>query len=74
MAFIGSSGILTWWFKKRIEHRYEKDLENHKADLKRDYDVQIEKLKAQLQIANVRLSHIFAKQAEAMVVAHFEFI
>ena len=34
--------------------------------MKRDYDVQIEQLRAQLQIANVRFSHIYVKQAEAI--------
>ena len=53
-----------------IKYKYDIDLETHKANLKRDYDVQIEQLKAQLQIANVRFSHIYAKQAEAIAATY----
>lgn len=64
IASIGSSGILTWWFKKRIEHRYETELENHKANLKHDYDVQVEKMKAELARQHFQYSHVFQKTEE----------
>ena len=57
-----------------IKYTYDKELETHKANLKRDYDVQIVQLKAQLQIANVRFSHIFVKQAEVIVATHEKLI
>jgi hypothetical protein len=37
-----------------VKHKYEKELETHKANLKRDYDVQIESLKAELRAASDR--------------------
>jgi hypothetical protein len=55
---------------KSIKYKYEKEIETHKANLKRDYDVQIEQLRAQLQIAaterNVRFSKIFDRIAETI--------
>jgi phage host-nuclease inhibitor protein Gam len=63
---LGSGGLLTWYFKKRIEHRYELKLNEHEANLKRDYDIQIANLNAQLQIAHVRFSQIFSKQADTI--------
>jgi hypothetical protein len=55
---------------KSVQHEYDLKLSKHEADLKRDYDVQIEKLRAQLQIANVRFAHIFVKQAEVIAQLH----
>jgi hypothetical protein len=66
--------ILRHWIAERIKgsikHEYDKDLATHKAELKRNYDVQIEQLRAQLQIANVRFSHIYVKQAEAIAATY----
>ena len=53
-----------------VKHAYDKELETHKANLKCEYDIQIEQLKAQLQIANVRFSHIYVKQAEAIAATY----
>ncbi|HTR41430.1 MAG TPA: hypothetical protein VMH87_07410 [Pseudomonadales bacterium] len=53
--------------KYSIKYEYEKDLEQHKADLRRDYDVQIEKLKAELAQQNFRYSEIFKHTAETIV-------
>ncbi len=80
-ATIGTGGVLAFiiflskntilnWLANSIKHKYAKDLETHKANLKRDYDVQIANLNAQSQIANVRFSHIFVKQAESIATTY----
>ena len=65
IIFLSKNTILDW-LANSIKHKYDKELETHKADLKRDYDVQIEHLKGQLQIDNVRFSHIFIKTEECI--------
>ena len=52
---------------KSIELENDKKLEQHKADLKREYDVQVEKLKAELAQQQFRFSHVFEKTAETMI-------
>lgn len=42
-----------------IKHEYETELETHKADLRRDYGIQIEKLRAELAERTFRFSHVF---------------
>jgi hypothetical protein len=56
--------------KGQIKGEYDQKLETHKADLKRTSDVEIEKLRSQLNIAasqqNVRFSHLHEKRAEVI--------
>ena len=72
------SAALLWltknWISERlknaIKHEYDEKLETHKAQLKSQSDVSIERLKSQLQIAaterNVRYSKIFERTAETV--------
>ena len=50
-----------------VKLAYDKDLATHKADLKRNYDVQIETLKAEFAKNQFRFSHIFEKTAETII-------
>jgi hypothetical protein len=73
------SGALVFIFKNwiseriktSIQHEYDQKLETHKAQLKAQSDIEIEKLKSQLQVAgaerNVRFSHVFERTAETIV-------
>lgn len=58
------------WISERLKNsirlEYEKQLETHKADLKRDYDFQVERLKAELAQQNFRFSHVFENTAAAI--------
>jgi hypothetical protein len=61
IASLASGGLLNWYFKKRIEHKYKLKLKDHEANLKRDYDVQVEKLKAELARQHLRFSLVFER-------------
>ena len=56
--------------KNAIKHEYDEKLETHKAQLKSQADVSIERLKSQLQVTaaerNVRYSKIFERTAETV--------
>ena len=72
------SAALLWltknWISERlknaIKHEYDEKLETHKAQLKSQSDVSIERLKSQLQVTaaerNVRYSKIFESTAETV--------
>ena len=72
------SAALLWltknWISERlknaIKHEYDEKLETHKAQLKSQSDVSIERLKSQLQVTaaerNVRYSKIFERTAETV--------
>ncbi len=76
------SGGLIWltksWITERlknaIKHEYDEKLETHKAQLKSQSEVEIERLKSQLQIAasenNVRFSKVFERTAETIATTH----
>ncbi len=53
--------------KASIQHEYDQKLETHKAQLKAESEVSIEKLKSQLQIVaserNIKLTRVFEQQA-----------
>jgi hypothetical protein len=67
LVFLARNWI-TVRLKSAIQHEYDQKLETHKASLKAENEISIEKLKAQLQITNVRFSHIFVKQAEVIAI------
>ena len=72
------SGTSIWltksWISERlknvIEHEYNEKLETHKAQLRSESDIAIERLKSLLQIAaserNVRYSRVFERTAESV--------
>ena len=72
------SGILLWllrtWISERlknaIKHEYDQKIETHKAILKSQADIEIERLKSQLTIEaerhNVRFSRVFDEIAETV--------
>ena len=49
-----------------VRHKYERELETHKANLQRDYDVQLERLRADLAERQLRSSHVYEKTADAI--------
>ena len=73
------AGLLVWLFKSWISERlknaikaeYDQKLETHKAQLKAQADVEIERLRSQLSIAatehQVRFSKLHDKQADVVV-------
>ncbi|MEF3075723.1 hypothetical protein V2P20_11875 [Methylobacter sp. Wu1] len=77
-AFVSTtlSGLLLWltksWISERlkqaIKNEYDQKLESHKAQLKAQSDVEIEKLRSQLSISatehEVRFSRLHEKRAE----------
>lgn len=69
VIFLGKSWI-TQRLKSAIQHEYDQKLETHKAQLKAQSDIEIEKLKSYLQIVraehNIKLSEVFKKQAEIL--------
>lgn len=69
LAFAGF--LARHWIIERlttsIKYEYEKELATHKADLKRNYDVQLEKLKAELAQQHSRFSHVFEDTAATIV-------
>jgi hypothetical protein len=78
-ALLGVIGFLArHWIIDRlansIKYSYEKELETHKADLKRDYDVQIEKLKSELAEKNFRFSHVFEQTTKAISDTHHKLL
>lgn len=72
------SGLLIWitksWISERLQHaiknEYDQKLETHKAQLKAQADVELEKLRSQLSIAatehEVRFSHLHELRAEVV--------
>lgn len=70
--------ILRHWIaeriKRSIKHEYDKELATHKADLKRDYDVKIESLKAEFAKNQFRFSHIFKRQADTIIKTYEELL
>jgi hypothetical protein len=76
------TGALIWlsktWIGERmknaIKHEYDEKLETHKAQLKAESEVSVERLKSQLQIAsaerNVRFSRIFERTAETVAATY----
>ena len=56
--------------KNSVKYEYETELATHKANLKRDYDLQIEKLKAGLAQQHFRFSHIFESTAKTIVAVY----
>jgi hypothetical protein len=82
LSSLAASGLLTaallWltknWISERlknaIKHEYDEKLETHKAQLKSQSDISIERLKSQLQVTaaerNFRYSKIFERTAETV--------
>jgi hypothetical protein len=76
------TGALIWlsktWIGERmknaIKHEYDEKLETHKAQLKAQSEVSVERLKSQLQIAsaerNVRFSRIFERTAVTVAATY----
>lgn len=60
--------------KNAIKHEYDQKLETHKAQLKAESEVSVERLKSQLQIAaaerNVRFSRVFERTAETVATTY----
>lgn len=75
---VALSGLLLWmirsWLSERlknaIKHEYEQKLETHKTQLKAQSDVELEKLRSQLNITatehEVRFSRLHEKRAEVI--------
>ncbi len=75
---VALSGLLLWmirsWLSERlknaIKHEYEQKLETHKAQLKAQSDVELEKLRSQLNITatehEVRFARLHEKRAEVI--------
>ena len=75
---VSLSGLLLWltksWLsehlKNAIKHEYDQKLETHKAQLKAQSDVELEKLRSQLNITvtehEVRFSRLHEKRAEVI--------
>ena len=61
------NGLFVLIIQSWIKNTFAKDLETHKGKLAHESEIAAIKLNAQLQIANVRFSHIFSKQAEVIV-------
>ena len=80
------SGAIIWLFKSwiserlknAIAHEYAQKLETHKAQLKAQSDVEIEKLKSELQIAaserNIKLTKVFEEQADIIAAVYAKLI
>jgi len=70
----GANGIFVFILQKWFEHKCATELETHRANLKRDYDVQIEKLRSELQVASAersfRFSHVFEHTAKVIVTTY----
>jgi hypothetical protein len=77
-ASLGLNGILIAIFQKyistRLDHKYARKLEEHKARLKYESDTEIERLKSALQIAaaerNVRHSWVFEETAKTIATTY----
>ncbi len=75
---VASSAVLIWlsknWISERIkgaiQHEYDQKLETHKAQLQSRNDIEITKLKADLEVAaaerNLRFTKTFDKTAEVI--------
>jgi hypothetical protein len=68
LAIIAAVGTVSGFFIRKwllhhieysVKLRYQKELETHKANLQRDFDVQLERLKAELAEKHFRFSHVF---------------
>jgi hypothetical protein len=72
------SAAIIWLFKNwvserlksAIEHEYAQKLETHKAQLKAQSDVEIERLKAELSQQHLRFSKTYDKMAEVIRVIY----
>lgn len=76
------TGLLVWLFKSwiseqlknAIKNEYDEKLETHKAQLKAQSDVEIEKLRSQLNLAasehEVRFSKLHEKRADVIAVTY----
>lgn len=64
--------------KAAIQHEYDQKLETHKAKLQSASEVEIEKLKSQLQIAaserSIKLSKVFEDQAETIAETYAKLV
>ena len=66
--------LLRNWISERIktsiQHEYDQKLETHKAQLKSESEIAIEKFKSELQVAaaerNFRFSHVFQRTADVI--------
>ena len=75
LVFVPLASVSGIWFlknwilqriKSEVQHEYDQNLETHKANLKRDYEVQIERLKADLAERHLRFSTVFQKTTDAI--------
>lgn len=64
------SGLLTWYLQERVKHKYGEKLATHEANLKRDYDVQIERLKADLALRSIQFNRVFERTADTIIDCH----
>ena len=77
-AGAAAGGVLRFMFQQRLKNavrvEYEQKLETHKAQLRRETDKEIARLKAELQIAaaerNVRFSRVFERRVTAIEKVH----
>jgi hypothetical protein len=83
---VASSGALIWlsksWISERIkgaiQHEYDQKLETHKAQLQSRNEIEIAKLRAELEIAaaerNTRFSRVFEKTAETIATTYRDLV
>jgi hypothetical protein len=58
---------ISYRLKNSIQHEYDLKIEKHRADLKRDYDVQLANMNAEFAKNQFRFSHIHKHTADAVV-------
>lgn len=64
--------------KASIQHEYDQKLETHKAQLKAESEISVEKLKSQLQVAaaerSIKLTKVFEQQADAIAETYSKLV